>query len=120
MVVMIMAEQYSVDLRQGLEGDPGRPHAPGAGERQWACPVRPYGISKDVETTRLDQHARVANNRRSQSCYAGIRHGVPHRDRARPWGGSFHQLPAQQVTKAAVGCGVIRIEEPQAVEMVAR
>ncbi len=66
-VVMIVAEQDGVDLRQGLEGDPGRSDALGTGERQQACPSRPHRISEDVQTTRLDQHARVANDRRSQA-----------------------------------------------------
>jgi hypothetical protein len=35
-------------------------------------------------------------------------------------GGFFLQLPPQEVAKAPVGFGVIRVEEAQAVEVVAR
>jgi hypothetical protein len=40
MIVMIVAEQYGVDVRQGLEGDSGRPHAPWAGEGERTRPFR--------------------------------------------------------------------------------
>ena len=120
MVVVIVTEQHGIDLRQGLEGDPGCPHAPRAREGERARPFRPYGVGQNVETTRLDQHARVADDRRAQPGDAGVRNGLPHRDRARPGRGCFLQLPAQEVTKAAIGVGVIRVEEAQTVEMIAR
>lgn len=63
MVVMIVAEQYHVDLRQCLECDTRRTHALGAAERDRASSFRPYGVGEDVETARLDQHAGMPDDR---------------------------------------------------------
>ena len=89
MVVMIVTEHHDVDRRQIFESDSGRRYAPRAGERNWAGPVRPYGVGEDVETARLDQHARVADNGGAQSGDAIVRNGLPHRDRLRPRSGYF-------------------------------
>jgi hypothetical protein len=62
----------------------------------------------------------MADDGRSQPRNTVIRNSLPHGDGPRPWRGCSLQLPAQEITKAAIGVGVIRIEEAQTVEMIAR
>src|SRR3546814_9947754 len=47
MVVMIVRQQYRIDLGQGPEFDAGRGHAAWTGKSDGACAVRPDRIGKD-------------------------------------------------------------------------
>src|SRR3546814_2450616 len=76
MVVMIVRQQYRIDLGQGAEFDAGRGHAAWTGKSDGACAVRPDRIGKDVEASDLDQERCMADHGDTEPVHARFRrHG---------------------------------------------
>src|ERR1700674_4203745 len=59
MVIVIVAEQDDIDLRQVLESHAGFARSLGTDPTEWACSLRPNRISQDVDAARLNQKSRM-------------------------------------------------------------
>ncbi len=127
MVIVVVAEQHDVDLRQVVQPHARRGHTLRT-EAERSGGVAPYRVGQDVEILRLHQHARVTDPRR-RHCIAGhARRGPGRRDRhrSRPWRppvapGRLSPEEAGPTTAGRSQRGIIavRIEKTRTVEMVA-
>jgi hypothetical protein len=118
MVVVIVRQQHGIDRRQIGKGDPGCGHSARPGEADGTGPIGPERIGENVEARGLDQQRRMPDHRDPQPLDALIRHDRMDDDRLGPFCRRLTQLPSQHRAQRAIGIGVGRIEEAQAIEMV--
>lgn len=124
MVVMVMADQDEVDLRQVFEADAGRGDAARA-EAERAGAVAPHRIGEDVHAVGLDQHAGMADpgDSHRRAFDAGGGSGRAHRDMLGPGGLVGVAEDPLRDEAGAAGAGdeaivvAVGIEEMRAVEM---
>ena len=120
MVVMVVADEHRVELRQILEGDARRVHP--LGSRPWhgAGALGPDGIDEDVEPLGLDEEGGVAHQRHAQGLALDAGGGMIVKG-ARRMSGPGRALapghPAQQLAPRLVA-GDAANEKTGSIEMV--
>lgn len=55
MIVMIVAQQHHINVRQVFQANAGRPRAPGASPLKRTCSLTPNRIGKDIHSVYLDE-----------------------------------------------------------------
>ena len=72
MVIVIVADEHSIDMRQIRETHAGRPVAAAAEIRSGAGDVAPDRIGEQVQAVDLDQHGRVIDEGDAQLTVADV------------------------------------------------
>jgi len=119
MVVVAVRDQDHVNARERLEGHSGCGCALGTREPDGAGALRPDRIHEDVQARDLNQNRGVPDHRDRDFRYALLRTGFLAGHAPRPLPLPAAQTPAQQVLQRPIRRCLARIEETDAVKVVA-
>src|SRR3954471_16573977 len=119
MAVVAVRDQDDVNGRERLEGHSRCGYPLGTGEPDGAGALRPDRIHEDVQPRELNQNRGVPDHRDRELRYPLLRTGFEAGHALRPLPLPAAQTPAQQLLQGPIRRCLARIEEVDAVEVVA-